>query len=197
MPDLVSYAELEAYLQLPDNSNETAITALLENVEGSLEESCDRVDLPFQAAAAGRTEWHDGTGTKRLRTFYPIATLTSITLGRDSSSPDETLDVSKVNVVSFSTGESIPTRITRTDGGKFGAHRSPRFILVTYDAGAFLPNLAKTAVKRVAGGYVRQFGTEGFKSFRLLDSSGSLEKLMASTPEWNQAVERYRRIVLV
>jgi hypothetical protein len=194
VPDLVSYATLKDYLQLPNDDNETAITELLEDVEGSLEAECDREALPFQAAEAGRAEWRDGTGTVRLFTHYPIAVLTSITLGRDSSSPDETLDVADVDVVSFSVGE---TRITRTDGGKFGAFRSPRKILVTYDAATFLPKLAVLAVKRVVGGYVRQFGAEGFKSFKLLDSGGSLQKLMDETPEWKRAVDRYRRIVLV
>ncbi len=194
MPDLVTYATLKDYLQLPNDDNETAITELLEDAEASLEAECDREALPFLAAQSGVAEWHDGTGTIRLFTHYPIAVLTSITLGRDSSSPDETLTVSDVDVVSFTVGE---TRITRTDGGKFGAHRSPRQVLVTYDAAAFLPKLAVLAVKRVVGGYIRQFGSEGFKSFKLLDSGGSLERLMESTPEWARAVERYRRIVLV
>ena len=194
MPDLVSYADLKAYLQLPSDANQTAITALLERVEGSLETACDRVDLPFQAAQSGLAEWHDGTGAIRLFTHFPIAVLTSITLGRDSSSPDETLDVGDVDVVSFSVGG---TRLTRTDGGKFGAHRSPRHVLVTYDAAAFLPESAKDAVMDVAAGRVRQFGSEGFKSFKLLDSGGSLRKLMSESDAWQAAVERYRRIVLV
>lgn len=194
MPDLVSYAELKDYLQLPNDVNETAITALLERVEGSLEAECDREALPFQTTQSGRIEWRDGTGTIRLFMHYPIAVLTSITLGRDSSSPDETLDVTDVDVVSFDVGE---TRITRVDGGRFGAHRSPRQILVTYDAAAFLPEKAKDAVMDVASGRVRQFGSEGFKSFKLLDSGGSLRKLMSESDAWQTAVARYRRIVLV
>ena len=194
MPNLVSYTELKDYLQLPNDDNQGAITALLEDVEGSLEAECDREALPFLATQSGVAEWHDGTGNKRLRTYYPIAVLTSITLGRDSSSPDETLTVSDVDVVSFNVGQ---VTITRTDGGRFGVHRAPRYVLVTYDAAAFLPKLAGLAVKRVTGAYIRQFGAEGFKSFRLLDSAGSLERLMESTPEWKRAVERYRRIVLV
>ena len=194
MPDLVSYAELEAYLQLPDDSNETAITALLERVEGSLEAACDRVDLPFQAAELNRAEWHDGTGTIRLFTFYPITALDSITLGRDSSSPDETLDTTDLDVVSF---DAAGTRITRVDGGRFGAFRSPRYVLVTYDAAEFLPDDAKQAVMMVAAGAVRQFGSEGFKSFKLLDSAGSLQKLMSESDEWKSAVARNRRHVLV
>lgn len=194
MPDLVSYATLKDYLQLANDDNQTAITALLEDVEASLEAECDREALPFLAAQSSVAEWHDGTGIKRLRTHYPIAVLTAITLGRDVSNLVETLVVSDVDVVSFNVGQ---VTITRTDGGKFGTHRSPRFVLVTYDAAEFLPKLAVIAVKRVTGGYVRQFGAEGFKSFKLLDSSGSLAKLMEETPEWARAVERYRRIVLV
>ncbi len=197
MPDLVSYAALKDYLQLPNDDDETPITELLEDVEASLEAECDREALPFQDVEAGRAEWRDGTGTIRLRTHYPIATLTSITLGRSYSSPDETLDVADVDVVSFSTGLEGAGLITRTDGGKFGAFRSPRHVLVTYDAAAFLPKLAVLAVKRMVGGYVRQFGAEGFKSFKLLDSGGSLQKLMDETPEWRRAVDRYRRSVLV
>ncbi len=197
MPDLVSYAELKAYLQLPSDANQTAITELLEDVEASLEAECDRAALPFQGAQSGVAERHDGTGTIRVRTHFPIATLTSITLGRDPSSPVETLTVTDVDVVSFSTGLEGAGLITRTDGGKFGAHRSPRYVLITYDAAAFLPKLAVIAVKRVVAGYVRQFGAEGFRSFKLLDAGGSLERLMESTPEWGRAVERYRRIVLV
>ncbi len=194
MPDLVSYDDLKDYLQLPNDANETAITALLERVEGSLEAACDREDLPFQTAEANRAEWHDGTGTIRLFTFYPISSLDSITLGRDSSNPDDTLDIADVDVVSFSAGG---TRITRVDGGKFGAHRSPRYVLVTYDAAEFLPDDAKDAVMDVAAGRVRQFGAEGFKSFKLLDSGGSLRKLMSESDAWKLAVSRLNRHVLV
>lgn len=194
MSDLVSFAELSDYLQLPSDANQTAITALLDRVEGSLEAECDREDLPFQAAQTARAEWRDGTGTIRLFTHYPIAVLTSITLGRDSANPDETLTVTDVDVVSFSVGD---TRITRTDGGKFGAHRSPRQVLVTYDAAAFLPQAARDAVMDVTAGRIRQFGAEGFKSFKLLDSGGSLRNLMSESDAWRTAVERYRRTVLV
>ncbi|KKL13679.1 hypothetical protein LCGC14_2523360 [marine sediment metagenome] len=192
MPDLVSYAELKDYLQLPNDAQETPITALLERVEGTLEAECDREALPFLAAQSGRAEWRDGTGTKYLRLYYPIAVLTSITLGRDSSDPVDTLDVADVDVISFSVGG---TRLTRTDGGKFGARGSPRYVKVTYDAAAFLPNAAKEAVMDVAAGRVRQFGTEGFKSFKLLDSGGSLRKLMDDSGAWRRAVEQYRRNV--
>ncbi len=197
MPNLVTYAALKDYLQLPNDDNATAIEELLERVEGSLEAECDREALPFQPAEAARAEWRDGTGTIRLRTYYPITTLTSITLGRDSSSPDETLDVADVDIVSFSTGLEGAGLITRTDGGKFGAFRSPRYVLVTYDATAFLPEKAKDAVMDVAAGRVRQFGAEGFKSFKLLDTGGSLRKLMSESDAWQTAVDRYRRIVLV
>ncbi len=191
MPDLVSYAELALYLQLPNSDNETAITALLERVEGTLETDCDREALPFLTAQSGRAEWRDGTGTRRLRLHYPIATLTSITLGRDSSDPDETLDVADVNVVSFSTGIGGAGMLTRTDGGKFGVYRSPRYIKITYDAAAFLPNAAKDAVMDVAAGRVRQFGAEGFKSFKLLDSGGSLRQLMDESGAWKRAVGQF------
>ncbi len=197
MPDLVSYAAIKDYLQLPNDDNETAITELLEDVEASLEAECDREAFPVQALQLAVAEWHDGTGTQRIRTHFPITTLTSITLGRDSADPVETLTVTDVDVVSFTTGIEGAGRITRTDGGKFGAHRSPRYVLITYDAAAFLPKLAVIAVKRVAAAYVRQFGSEGFKSFKVLDAGGSLERIMESTPEWSRAVERYRRIVLV
>ena len=197
MPDLVSYAALKDYLQLPNDNNIDAITELLEDVEASLEAECDREAFPFQAAQSAVAEWRDGTGTQRIRAYFPIAVLTSITLGRDSASPVETLTVTDVDVVSFTTGVEGEGRITRTDGGQFGAYRSPRYVLITYDASAFLPKLAVLAVKRVAAGYVRQFGAEGFTSFKLLDSGGSLARLMESTPEWKRAIDRYRRIVLV
>ncbi len=193
MSDLVSYAQLKDYLQLPNDAQETPITALLARVQGALETDCDREALPFLAAQLGRAEWRDGTGTRRLRLYYPITTLTSITLGRTSSSPDETLDVSDVDVVSFSTGIGGEGLLRRTDGGKFGARGSPRYIKITYDAADFLPKLAMDAVIDVAAGRVRQFGAEGFKSFKLLDSGGSLRQLMDESGAWKRAVGQFHR----
>jgi hypothetical protein len=193
--DLVSYAELKAYLNLPDDSRETEITALLENIEGALEAQCDREGLPFQAAEAGRVEWHDGTGTIRLFLFYPISDVTEILVGRDAADPDDELDPDDVDEVVWDAGPDL-FKITRTDGAKWPPHRAPRCIRVTYDAAAFLPELATLAVKRVAGAFVRQFGAEGYKSFKLLDAGGSLQRIMDETPEWTAAVNKYRRLVL-
>ena len=194
MSDLVSWAQIKDYLQLPNDDQETPITALLGRVQGSLETECGREAAPFLASQSTVTEWHDGTGTKRLRRLYPIAVLTSVDLGRDSTDFVETLDASDVDVLSFSVGSE---RLIRTDGGKFGLYRSPRYIRVVYDAADFLPELAKDAVIDVAAGRVRQFGSEGFKSFKLLDSGGSLRQIMDDSGAWRRAVEQYRRDLLL
>lgn len=190
MPDLVTYANLKDYLQLPNDAQQTPITALLERVEGALETDCGREAAPFLDTQSGVTEWRDGTGTRRLRLLYPIAVLTTVELGRDSANPEDTLDVADVDVLSFTVGSE---RLMRTDGGKFGVYRSPRFVRVVYDAAAFLPELAKDAVMDVAAGRVRQFGAEGFKSFKLLDSGGTLRQLMDESGAWRRAVEQFSR----
>ena len=194
MSDLVSYAQLKNYLNLPDDSRQTAVEELLDEVVGTLEAECDREFLPFQAAEAARVEVRDGTGTDRLRLYYPIAVLTSITLGRDPADPVDTLDVADVDVISFGVGETL---LTRVDGGVFGPRRSPRHVFVTYDTEDWLPKDAKRAVMSVAAAIVRQFGAEGFKSFRLLDAAGAIDRATEKDPFWLKAVARHRRTVLV
>lgn len=162
MPDLVTLADLKTYLgDAPASADDALLTALLNDVEALYERATLREPGWYTAAATGRTEVLDGTGSSRLYLAYPIVALTSIKLGYDPATPDETLTVANKSVIVYGVGSRL---ITRTDGGVFGTVRQARYVEVVYDHAGNLPEDAKLPIMEVAASAYRNRGSEGMKS---------------------------------
>lgn len=188
MADLLSVADAKTYLGITVSTYDTLLTQLLDELESQFEMDCGRKKLPY-AAAATRTEVFDGTGCAELYLRYPIATLTSIKLGLDVTDPDETLDVSDVEVVVFGVGER---RLARTDGGTFGELGVPRYVTVVYGAGDDLPSGARLTLKRALALVYRQRGSEDAVRESLADYSHDLQTIRGEE-FWQLAVSAETR----
>lgn len=193
MPDLVSLSELKSFLGDTPAADDALLTDILEHVEAMFEGETGRAAIPF-VAGANRTEVRDGTGDAALYLDYPISTLTSVKVGYDPADPVETLDVADKNVVTFSAGSR---RITRTDGGKFGWARQPRYVQVVYTHQSELPEDAQLAVKSVCAIAYRRRGAEDATR----ESSGGysrdlVQDVAASDPFWARAVAAHQRLIL-
>lgn len=196
MADLVTLPELKTHLgDAPPSDDDALLADLLDDVEALFESATLRAPGSYTAAATGRTEVLDGTGSTRLYLPYPIAVLTSIKLGYDPAAPTETLAVANKAVVVYGVGSRV---ITRTDGGKFGTVGQPRYVQVVYDHQGNLPENARMAIKSVAALAYRRRGSEDVKS----ETEGSfyshtmIEDIAASDPFWKMAVEANTPVVL-
>lgn len=160
MPDIVTLAEFKAYLgEDPGASaNDTFWTALLDNVEALFESATLRPPGYYTAAATGREEIKDGTGSRSLWLDYPVDVLTSVTLGWDSS---EVLDLTDRAVIHYAEGSRV---LRRTDGGWFGTVGQAGYVAVVYNHQGNLPADAKLPIMEVAAGMYRNRGSEGMKS---------------------------------
>lgn len=167
MPDLVTLDELKTYLTVegepPADTEDAKLTALLDDIEALFESATLRAPGFYTAAATGRTEVHDGTGSSRLYLDYPLAEdgLTTVTLGYNPASPDATLNVSDKSTLVYGAGSRC---IARVDGGKFGRVNQPRYVEVVYDHLGDLPENAKLAIMEVVAAVYRNLGSEGMKS---------------------------------
>lgn len=191
MSDLVTLDELKLYLgDAPASSDDVLLQALLDDIEAFFESATLRAPGYYTAAATGRTEVHDGTGSKRLYLDYPIDVLTSVKLGHDSAAPLETLNVADKSVIVWGQGSRVISRVARW--GRFGCVGDPRYVEVVYDHLGNLPEDAKLAIKSVASSVYRNRGSEGMKS----ETVGSfysytredITAATASDPFWAAAV---------
>jgi hypothetical protein len=196
MADLVTLAEMKAYLSPPPPAADDALlTALLDDVEALFESATLRPAGFYTAAAAARTDVLDGTGSSRLYLPYPISVLTSLKLGYDAAAPTETLAVANKGVVVYGVGSRS---ITRTDGGTFGTVRQPRYVTVVYDHLGDLPDDAKLAIKSVCASAYQRRGSEEAHS----ESAGAfysrtmLDDLTTGDPFWKMAVAANTPVVL-
>jgi hypothetical protein len=187
MPDLVTLSELKTYLgNAPASADDALLTQLLDDVEALFESATLRAPGWYTAAALDATVVLDGTGSTRLYLPYPIAAITSITLGYDTL---ETLDHTSRAVLVYGVGSRV---VTRTDGGWFGTVGQARYVEVVYDHLGNLPEDAKLAIKSVVSSVYRNRGSEGMKS----ETVGSfysytrddLATATATDPFWQQAV---------
>lgn len=199
MSVLVSVTELKLYLgDAPASSDDALLQALLDDVEALFASEAGRQVSEFQDAGTARTEVHDGTGSADLYLDYPINALTSVVLGYDSASPDETLDIADKHVLVYAVEGR---RLSRTDGGTFGRAGQPRYVTVVYDFAADLPADAKLAIKSVTSSVYRNRGSEGMKSETVgAFYSYTREDIKAATtddPFWCAAVNANRRTMLV
>ncbi len=193
MPDLVSVAVLKTYLEITTDGDDTLLGTLLDHAEGLFESETGRKDTPFTAADTARSEVKDGTGSAELYLDYPISTVTSISLGFDSTDFDETLTPSDADEVVWGAGSR---RIMRVDGGIFGRVAQPRYLTIVYDAQADLPEEAQLAIKRVTAQVYRQRGSEDADREQIGSYIRDLSNLVDADPLWRRAVEANRRRVL-
>lgn len=190
MSALVPAATLLNFVALgEDEAGADQVVELAGQVEAFLLGQCARKDRPFQAASAGRIEYAEGSGAATLWLDYPVAALTSVALGPDHTAPSETLVVNDQTKLVWSVGSP---RLVRVDGGLFGAVDQPRFVKVTYDAGADLPSDATLAVLRVTAAIWRQRGAEDVTSERVGGYSADLAPAADSDPVWQAVVAQYR-----
>lgn len=198
MSDIVTVAELKEYLgDAPATSDDTLLGHILDDVEALFESATLRPPGYYTAADTGVTEVLDGTGTSRLYLSYPIAAVTSIKLGYDSASPTETLNPASKSVVVYGFGQRV---ITRTDCGRFGFVRQPRYVEVVYDHQGNLPQDAKLPIMEVAASLYRNRGSEGMRSETVgafySYTRDDAQTIADSNPNWQRAVENNTPAVL-
>jgi hypothetical protein len=161
MSDLVTLPELKVYLGDVPASDDELLSQLLDDVEAMYERDTLHPLGFYQAAATGVTTVLNGTGSSYLYLPYAIDDITSITLGYDSASPSETLDVSSASAVSWGQGERL---VVRTDGGWFGTMSQRRYVHVVYDHLGNLSEDARLPIMEVVASIYRSRGSEGMKS---------------------------------
>lgn len=187
---LVSEAEVIAYLGIAESAWSSALDHLRIATIGLFERLCDRAQAPFSDAITARTESHDGTGGPELWLDYPVGALTSLKIGRSVATPDETLSVGDVDVLSVATGDR---RLVRVDGGIFGDLDVPRIVHATYDTAADLPEDAQLAVLRVIAQVYRQRGSEDATSENVSGYARTMANLAAQDAIWLAAVAAHKR----
>lgn len=192
--ELVSLTALQDFLNVNDEGEAAVLKTLLAEVKAFFEQQVDRARAPFADTQTGRVEVHDGTGSALLTVDYPIAALTSITLGHNPASPIETLTVNDPSLLVFATGDRT---IERVDGGTFGEYRKPRYIHVTYNAEADLPVDVAIAVKRLTAQLYRQRGSEDAQTEAVSGYSRTMADLATTDPIWRQTVQRHARGVFL
>lgn len=190
MPALVPLEQLKRFLGVADGADDALLTELLDAVEAHLATQCGRAEAPFAAAAIGRVETHDGTGTAHLYLDYPIDAVTEVRVGPDPSAPDETLDPADPAVLRWAAGVA---RLARTDGGRWRAYGEPLCVRVTYNTRADLPADCALAVERVAAAVYRQLGSEDVRSERTGGYSADLAAVAEGDPLWRAAVGAHGR----
>ena len=193
MPDLVSLADLQTFLELSSGTDDDLLTDLLDHAEGLFESETGRKNVPFIAAASARSEVKDGTGSAEVYLDYPINDITSISLGFDSSAFVETLTPSDPDKVVWG---ARSRRIMRVDGGIFGRTGQPRYLTIVYDFNADLPEEAQLAIKRVVAQTYRQRGSEDATREKIGPYSRDLSNLVETDPLWRRAVAANTRRVL-
>lgn len=186
---LVSLSDAKAHCRVTATADDALFQTLIDPTESLFLSQAGRADRPFATAATGRVEVKDGTGTPMLMLDYPIASITSIKLGVDSTDPDETLDATDVDVVVFATGKRA---IRRSDGGLFRTRGEARVIHVTYSHDADLPDSPKLAIKRAVAAVYRQIGSEDAKSETMPDGySRQVAAVTEDDPLWGLALKAY------
>lgn len=189
MADLVSTSAFIAYLGNPDEVDTVVAETLLTQTQQLLEMQAGRSDRPFQLPQAGRTERHDGTGTRTLLLDYRVATLTSVILGFDVLVPDETLDIADQKSLVWTAGSDA---LRRVDGRCFGAFGQPGYVHVTYDTQEDLPESAALAVLRVAAALYLQRGNEDIRMRREGGVTAEITPVAESDPVWQSVVRAHR-----
>lgn len=196
MSSFVTLAELKTYLgDAPASSDDALLQKLLDNVEALFASETGRTGF---TAAGDRVEVLDGTGTSELYLDFPIAEngLTSIKLGYNSTTPDETLAVNDRTVLVYGEGSRV---IRRVDGGRFGTGGQARYVAVEYEHQGDVPDNVALAIKSVAAMAYRRRGAEDVKSETVgsFYSRTMFDRVASEDPFWQMAVASNRRVAIV
>jgi hypothetical protein len=196
--DIVTLSELQDYLGGTFTSeDDELLSALLDNVEAMYERDTLHPAGFYQAAASAVTVVLNGTGSSYLYLPYAIDDLTSISLGYDSASPLESLDVLSASVVSYGVGDKV---VYRTDGGSFGAYGLRRYVHVVYDHLGNLPEDAKLPIMEVVASIYRNRGSEGMRSETLGSfysyTRDEAQASAATNVNWQTSVALNRPVVM-
>lgn len=184
---LISLTELKRFIPNTPSGDDTLLQEILDSVEETFLRDCSRRERPFSASQNAITEVHDGTGSSVLTLKYPISSIAgTVKLGRDTTDLDEELTASDVDEIVYAAGKRS---VERTDGGIFGDAGSPRYVRVTYDALADLPDSPKLAMKRMCERIYRQRGAADVTRESL---DGYTRELAADDKDWKKAVEGQR-----
>lgn len=180
-------ADLVALLD-DDSADPALLESALSASADLFSRACGRHERPFACGQLGRTETHDGTGSREFYLDYPIAALTSVAV---NGTP---LTIGSTGV-RFVAGRR---RLVRVDGGVFGCVGEPFAIEAVYDAATDLPDAAKRAILNGAAILFRRGGSDGatgeqLGSYRVdyvsayAGASGALS-LIEQDPAWREAV---------
>jgi hypothetical protein len=191
---LVTYDEQQQYLDIPVGADKELIEDLIAETQALFEKEAGRSHAPFGAAQTGRIEIHPGdAGSSILTLDYPIATITSIGVGRDVAVPDETITPADTTTVVWTVGSR---ELYRVDGGYWRGWY-PTWVKVVYNTVADQPADAKLAVKRLVAGVYNQRGAEGLstaqRGSRSLSVTAGFAMLADKDPLWQMAVAAHRR----
>lgn len=205
MSDLATVDDLALLLGLTETQADLAedlLTQLLDSAEALFESETGRLGLPFQAAQTGRIEILRAPRSANLWLEYPIAQVSKVAMGLDVEAPTETLDPTDAAQLVWRAGQRL---LERTDGRGWSGWCATRFVKVTYDAQADLPEDAKAAVLRLAAA---MWGTKGNLNAGL--ASETLDNYSATyvnqsmfadaarqDPAWVIAVARHRRFTAI
>lgn len=186
---LVEREELAQFLAIPvDEYPAEALEPIRLGVVNFFERLTDRASLPFSDPITGRVERHDGNGDTELVLNYPIGTITSVKIGVDPATPDETLTVADPAL--FTAGERT---IYRRDGGTFGEFDVPRVVHVTYTTADDRPADAKLQCMRLVAQIWRQRGSEDASQETVSGYARTMANLAGADSDWVRAVEAHKR----
>src|SRR5215210_3110820 len=126
---LVTYDEQAEFLGLKPGTDKQLLEDLLVETQAFFEKAVGRSSVPYGLALT-RTEIHEGGQWSSVLTLdYPIATVTSIGVGRDVAFPDETITPSNTSMVVWQAGNRD---LIRVDGGYWRGW-SPSWVKVVYN----------------------------------------------------------------
>lgn len=208
---LVGLDDLKVYLGDVPATDESLLSQLLAATIRLLNAQCFRERAPFSDALTGRVEVQEAVGGTRLRLDYPIGAVTSIKIGRNFASPEQTLDPTNADQVFFQVGDR---ELVRTDGeywdqsvasllswqrggpinGPTDSRGVPIFVQVTYNTQPDLPEEAALLVKQAVANIYRRRGSEAVKSETLGSYSYTLAEAAAADPVWQAFVSANQRL---
>ena len=193
MTDFVSRQEVQDFLRVTDQGERQVLEILITDLEALFNKLVGRSAAPFAAALTARTEIHDGTGKSPVWVDYPVATVTTVVLGRDVASPAETIDPTDVDKLIWQVG----SRRLRRPFGSLGVSGAPGFVHVTYDTQDDRPADVDLAIKDVATTVWRQRGSEAMRSKRFATEGATFRKAIKDNPLWNAALAANKRMAVI
>jgi hypothetical protein len=187
---IVEVDEQLEFMGLPAGTDEDLLESLIASTQTLFENETGRELAPFGVAQTDRIEIHEGDSYSSVLILdYPIASITSIVVGRDVANPYESLSPSDATLVVWEVGGR---KLTRVDGG-YWRTIYPSWVKVVYTTKADAPNDVKLAIKqKVAEIYLHKdklgFAMVVQGSRTWVNAAGGSEN-----PIWEAAVRAHRR----